>query len=45
MLNPVCDDPLDRVEVAISKLTGCSILKQDLQKRIAEYKRKERTEK
>lgn len=45
MLNPVCDDPLDQVEVAISKLTGCSILKQDLQKRIAEYKRKERTEK
>lgn len=45
MLNPVCDDPLDQVEVAISKLAGCSILKQDLQKRIAEYKRNGREEK
>lgn len=45
MLNPVCNDPLNQVEVAISKLTGCSILKQDLQKRIAEYKRNGREEK
>ena len=45
MINPVCNDPLDQVEVAISKLTGCSTLKQDLQKRIAEYKRNGREEK
>ena len=41
MLNPVCDDPLGQVELAISRLTDCSVLKQNLHKMIVEYKRKE----
>lgn len=40
ILTPVNESPLDDVELSISKLKGYSILRQNLEKVIEEYKRK-----